>query len=217
MQREFITNNYSDLREEVAEVMEKCWAELEHVRITLVDQLVQPLLELVTSTHPKIAEMGRAMYIDLLRADYATNGDFKRAGRYTIDSVDAIVNEETRGSSNANRHGNRNALLELFNVTLEQEFAKDSVLNTKDAFEFAGEIKQLFKLLRALAQYSLSAEEERCYAYGRLMDFLLKMKREGERFDVRMRSRTRAHRLGLFPIWRPQTLTSSTPTTCLAR
>lgn len=146
------------------------------MQITLVDQLVQPLLELVTSTHPDIAVMGRNMYIDLLRADYSTNGDFKRAGRYTIDSVDAIVNEETRGSSNS---VTRNALLELFNVSLEEEFAQDSVLNTKDAFQFAGEIKQLFKLLRALAQYSLSAEEERCYAYSRLMDFLLKMKRDG--------------------------------------
>jgi len=55
----------------------------------------------------------------------------------------------------------------------------DNILNCNQALTFAGEVRQLFSLLRGLSRYHNvpEHEEERIFAYGKLMDFLLKLGR----------------------------------------
>ena len=75
-----------------------------------------------------------------------------------------------------------NPLLILFRDDLSAKFAADPLLNNPQAKRFLEETTQLFGLLRDLARYPKSAdnEDERVYAYSKLMDFLGKLQRHDQ-------------------------------------
>ena len=75
-----------------------------------------------------------------------------------------------------------NPLLILFRDDLSAKFAADPLLNNPQAKRFLEETTQLFGLLRDLARYPKSAdnEDERVYAYSKLMNFLGKLQRHDQ-------------------------------------
>ena len=174
-----LNNAYnSDLRLCVATLLRQNWETLNNEsRILLADQLVQTLLAQVGSKNAEISNMCKELFFDLLKGEYILSNDFRVVRNHTINSVGNIVTVQM--AKRISSGDEKNPLLSLFTDDLAVKFKGDDVLNCDDGTRFLTEIKELFELLLALAQFPKNAthEQERSFAYSQLMEYLKKMER----------------------------------------
>lgn len=127
------------------------------------------------------------MFFELLQAEFTATKNFLTIGRHAVDAIDTIMqrlNKQSASSSDASSSSASDAvadpaLLVMFRDELPEKFAADAALNTPDAMRFLQETTELFGLLRDLSRYPKTAdyEDERVYAYTKLMEFLGRLKR----------------------------------------
>ncbi|GMH67394.1 hypothetical protein TL16_g04668 [Triparma laevis f. inornata] len=174
-----MNNAYNvDLRLCVETLLRQNWETLgDECRILLADDLVQKLLAQVGSKCDEVSAMCKAFFFDLLKGEYVLTKDFRKVRNHTISSVGAIVTVEM--AQHIKEGKETNPLLSLFTEDLAVRFRADNVLNCEDGTRFLAEIKKLFELLLALAQFPKNAshEQERSFAYSQLMEYLKKMHR----------------------------------------
>jgi dedicator of cytokinesis protein 3 len=178
---------YGDLRAKVVEVLQTRWANVDVSKrgeVAMVDLLVKPLLELVSSSSPTVAAMAKDMFFELLQAEFAATANFLTIGRHAVDAIDSIMQTLNKQSAANEASASQGAvadpaLLVLFRDDLLAKFSADPALNTPDAMRFLHETTELFSLLRDLSRYPKTAsfEDERVYAYTKLMEFLGRLKR----------------------------------------
>ncbi|GMH72801.1 hypothetical protein TrRE_jg3684 [Triparma retinervis] len=169
-----------DLRCCVSSVLHNNWDTLSgESKLLLVDDLVQTLLGQVGSECLEVATMCKQFFFDLLKCEFVATSDFANVRDHTISSVGAIVTEQMEKDGAEGGDETQNPLFLLFKDDLEVQFMGDDVLKCEAGSQFLKEIKQLFTLLVALAKFPKTAahEQERCFAYSQLMDYLLKMNR----------------------------------------
>lgn len=140
----------------------------------MIDLMVKPLMELVTSSSDDVATMSTNMFFELLKAEFNEFQDFKQIGRHAVDAIDDIMRKTNSSQSN---EGDK--LRTLFDVDLRKKFESDPVLQCEAAQGFLNETTELFELLSHLNHYPKRSEfeDERMYAYTKLMDFLGRLQR----------------------------------------
>jgi hypothetical protein len=180
--RNFIeqVGKYGDIRAQVVGVLESRWSNVtqeKRAEPTMIDLMVKPLLELVESSSPEVSIMARKMFFDLLQAEFKTTQNFLSIGRHAVDAIDDIMIQAQKQTGSTNRA--EPALLVMFRDELSKKFAADPDLNKPEAKRFLEETTELFGLLSDLSRYAKTAEyeDERVFAYTKLMEFLFKLKR----------------------------------------
>jgi hypothetical protein len=179
--RNFIeqVGKYGDIRAEVVTVLETRWNNVsleKRADPTMIDLMVKPLLELVESSSPEVSIMARKMFFELLRAEFKSTKNFLSIGRHAVDAIDDIMIQAHKQTSTDRAEP---ALLVMFRDELSKKFNEDPDLNQPEAQRFLTETTELFGLLSDLSRYPKTSEyeDERVFAYTKLMEFLEKLKR----------------------------------------
>jgi hypothetical protein len=128
------------------------------------------------------------MFFELLQAEFTATSNFITIGRHAVDAIDTIMQNLNKqsasggGGSDASDAVADLALLAMFRDELPKKFAADPALNTPDAMRFLQEATELFGLLCDLNRYPKTAdnEDERVYAYTKLMEFLGRLERHDD-------------------------------------
>ena len=183
--RDYIENvgKYGDLRVKVQACLLSRWANVSVAKrgeTAMIDLMVKKLLELVSSSSPAVSKMSRDMFFELLQAEFKRSGNFLDSGRHAIDAIDDIMASANKAATASGASAAKEpALLVMFRDELSGKFAADADLNTPEATRFLTETTELFGLLRDLASHPKTAdyEDDRIYAYTKLMEFLERLKR----------------------------------------
>ena len=188
-----------DIRLPITKAVSQCWECLpnEHIRIKFAHLFTIPFLALACSPCDPLATAGRRFVVDLLRADFVEHDCFSSTASHVYDSVSETLTHNDGGNGGQNSNGNAHNRAHQSTLIMEKRylpsyqplvdfvgdfstiFSSCSVLNCKYALDFSVEINALKTLLQVLSKYPKTTEfeEERSFAYSKLMAFLLKMNR----------------------------------------
>ena len=186
----YLRNHYDgDLRVPIVQSLSQCWECLpnEGLRIAFGGLFTVPFLALACSSCPQLASTGKRFVIDLLRSDFVSHQCFSTTGSHIYDTVSETL---THTDNNGGNKGQSPLIMERrflpsyqplvdFVGDFSKIFSSDDILNCKYALDFSIEINELKTLLQVLSKYPKTTEfeEERSFAYSKLMEFLSKMNR----------------------------------------
>lgn len=190
----YLMKNYDeDIRLPVTNAVSKCWQCLseDSLRIQFAHLFTIPFLALACSPCVPLAVAGKSFVIDLLRSDFVQHKCFSSTASHVYDSVSETLTHISDDGNSQNSHGHQSTLimekrflpsyqpLVDFVGDFSAIFSSDSVLNCQYALDFSIEINELKTLLQVLSKYpkTVEFEEERSFAYAKLMEFLSKMNR----------------------------------------
>jgi hypothetical protein len=177
----YLSKNYKDFRLPVVEATSKVWDALTNPahKLKFADHYTVPYLALACSLCPTLAAAGKKMVLDLLRCDFIIQKGFFSTAPHIYDSVSVSILGNNTISMESRYVAPYSTLVELMEGGLDNMFSTDEVLNCREAHNFASEMSTLLNLLRDLSRCPQTSEfeEERSYAYARLMEFFLSMSR----------------------------------------
>lgn len=178
--KQYLTHHYTDVRDPIIDAMTATWTEVKPFWARFCSHFTVPALAAACSSFEPARIFGTSMILDLLRADFSRQQDFRLTAAHVYDSVRASLVDGANGSAIELRYlAPLDAMMQFIGVDMKEIFKNDATLNHSAAFLFVNEMKELLRLLLDLARCPKTPdyEEERSFAYGRLMDFLLKMGR----------------------------------------
>lgn len=193
--KKYLNENYADVRILVIDAIVACWNEiLVHpnrgvLGTKLSGHFTVPFIAAACSLFDETSKMGRRLLIDILSIDFEVHGDFPCTACHIYDSVSATLlrvrKDMNRTSSVSMAVEQRylaphSSLVKFMETDMDELFGKHPVLDCDKAHLFASEMRELLRLLLDLSNCAKTSEyeEERSFAYSKLMDFLLRMNRQ---------------------------------------
>lgn len=177
----YLSKNYKDFRLPIMQATSKVWNALTNPvhKLKFADHYTVPFLALACSLCDPLAVAGKKIVLDLLRCDFIIQNGFFSTAPHIYDSVSVSILGNNTISMESRYIAPYSTLVELMEGGLANMFLTDDLLNCSEAHNFASEMRTLLNLLRDLSRCPQTSEfeEERSYAYARLMDFFLTMNR----------------------------------------
>jgi dedicator of cytokinesis protein 3 len=181
----YLLRYYNDFRLPIIASLSSYWSAISSSGLSLrfAYTYTVPLLALACSPCEAIEQVGKSLLLDVLRADFELHGRFFITAPFIYDCVSTTVFNNHSMKTDPRYIPSLSSMVNLLEGGgLSNLFKTDPVLNCDSALNFVSEMSTLLGLLRDLKDTpeTLMYEEERCFAYTKLMDFFLSVKRRDE-------------------------------------
>jgi len=177
----YLTRHYKDFRLAIIDSLSRVWSALSDTthQIKFADVYTVPFIAVACSNYEPLANTGKAMVLDLLRSDFQLHDGFYSTAPHIYDIVNVTILNNNNMNIDSLYIPPRETLAAFMEGGLMAMFKADAVLNCTKAHMFASEMTTLLNLLRDLSECrkTLEFEEERSFAYAKLMDFFMDMGR----------------------------------------
>jgi hypothetical protein len=186
----YLKKHYNDYRHPISQALLRAWKSIPSseststsatpsLRLKFCSTYTVPALALACSPCEKLSEDGCQLLLDLFKVDYTSHQKFLLTAPLLYDCVSLTVLHNTSIAIDPRYIPSQHRLEIFINKHLTQLFSSDLTLNTDIGHRFVSEMPILLTLLVDLSHCPNTSdyEEERSYAYGKLMDFFLSVRR----------------------------------------